>query len=195
LLQGESFARNCDFLFIDNRVDIEFPLDETIDFERRSTNQGSLMIHSDRDSLDSMIDGSRILALICYCLAMALPAQNTIRTTYGIEAFVFSLAAAVYFAHSNEMRLLLWSGYLNICIICLVGSWLWRSSTTRLLETIVVTVLTVSIINVACLTERSHAIGFYLWFFSSILFAFSTLLRLWFTFVQEEPLSDDRSKD
>ncbi len=83
------------------------------------------MIHSDRDSLDSMIDGSRILALICYCLAMALPAQNTIRTTYGIEAFVFSLAAAVYFAHSNEMRLLLWSGYLNICIICLVGSWLF----------------------------------------------------------------------
>jgi K+-sensing histidine kinase KdpD len=93
------------------------------------------------------------------------------------------------------MRLLLWGGYLNICIICLVGTWIWRSSRTHIFEAIVVTVLIVSIINVACLTERRHAIGFYLWLFSTILFAFSTLLRLWFTFVQEYPVNNPDSED
>jgi hypothetical protein len=143
----------------------------------------------DRDSLSSIFTGFRVLALTLYCLAMALPAQDSIRTTYGIEAFLFSLAAAISFSQSNEVRILFWGGYLNICVICLVGVWIWRSSKPRVFEAITVAVLIVSIICVTCLAERRPAIGFYLWLFSSILLAFSTLLELWSSYVQERTMS------
>jgi len=122
-----------------------------------------------------------------YFLAMALPAQDSLRTTYGIEAFLFSLAAAISFAQSNEMRLLFWGGYLNIFIICLAGaSFFGRSPKRRFFEVVAFAGLIVAIINVVCTTAGGLQLGYYLWLTSSILFAFSTLLQLWFIDVRAE---------
>ena len=132
------------------------------------------------DSTEQTILGFRCISVLGYSLAMALPAQDTIRTTYGIECFVFSIAAAISMSEAPEMRLLFWGGYVNIGFLILLGTWLSRARQLVTLDAFATAILILALINVSIIsyTENRLQIGFYLWFGSAIVMALAALMQL-----------------
>lgn len=132
------------------------------------------------DSPNRTVIGFRWISLMGYSLAMALPAQDTLRTIYGIECFVFSLAAAISMSGRPEMLLLFWGGYVNIGFLILLGTWLLRARKLVTLEAFACAILILALINVSIVAyeENRLQIGFYLWFGSAIVMALAALMQL-----------------